>query len=159
MFLEYCSDMFLEQVTVKEVRGYVRRPDLSPRGRNGRRRVIYTFFNWCRERSYCVHNPVVSVSPSRTDQTVPHILSLKEVHRLLKAAAEVSSGSLLPFFVLSLFAGLRPKEAAGLSWQAIDLVTGNIHLDGKHAKLRQRRVISISDNLNSWLRSCINKPI
>jgi len=54
---------------------------------------------------------------------------------------------------IGLFAGLRTGELAALDWQDVHL-TGKqqfIEVAARKAKTRQRRIVSISANLSSWL--------
>ena len=68
----------------------------------------------------------------------PGVLTLPDCRNLLASAREYKDGLLLPYTVLSLFAGLRPAEIARLTWDRIDLAEGTITLDGSMAKTRQR---------------------
>jgi integrase len=61
---------------------------------------------------------------------------------------------LLAATTIGLFAGLRTSELAALDWQDVHL-TGKqqfIEVAARKAKTRQRRIVSISDNLSSWLK-------
>lgn len=79
------------------------------------------------------------------------ILSLADCRKLLAAARDFKDGMLLPYTVLSLFAGLRPAEVARLTWDRIDLVEGTVTLDGSMAKTRQRRIVKLPENAVAWL--------
>ena len=60
---------------------------------------------------------------------------------------------LLASIAVGLFAGLRTGELAVLEWENIHLIGSQrfIEVAARKAKTRQRRIVSISDNLAAWL--------
>jgi integrase len=62
---------------------------------------------------------------------------------------------LLASIAVGLFAGLRTGELAVLEWENIHLIGSQrfIEVAARKAKTRQRRIVSISDNLAAWLMS------
>ena len=56
-----------------------------------------------------------------------------------------------PILAIGLFAGLRMSEILALNWEEVDLSDRTITVQGRKAKTRQRRVVTISDNLYGWL--------
>lgn len=56
---------------------------------------------------------------------------------------------MIPYLALGLFAGVRPMEIERLSWN--NILNGFIEITADKAKTRQRRLISIADNLQQWL--------
>jgi integrase len=87
------------------------------------------------------------------------VLSLADVRALLFAALHYKDGALVPFVALSLFSGIRPAELRRISWDDIDLGGRLLTIRGAVAKLRQRRLIELNDNLVSWLMPCRNRAI
>jgi len=57
-------------------------------------------------------------------------------------------GLLLPYVVVSLFAGLRPTELSRLTWDRVDLTEKTITLDGSMAKTR---IVKLPENAVDWL--------
>ena len=49
------------------------------------------------------------------------MLSLVEVHRILQTVLRDEYREMLPFYVLSLFAGIRSTEAEKLNWEDVRL--------------------------------------
>ena len=66
----------------------------------------------------------------------------------MKRAAAADPG-MIPYLALGLFAGVRPMEIERLSWK--NILSGFIEITADKAKTRQRRLISIADNLQQWL--------
>jgi integrase len=78
------------------------------------------------------------------------ILTVEQVKVLLRMSAE-SDPAMVPPIAIGLFAGLRRSEFFVLDWAEIDLENRSIEVTGIKAKTRQRRLVSISDNLLDWL--------
>ena len=94
---------------------------------------------------------MATISPIATDRGEPEILSLEQCRRLLAAAAGCRDGVLVPYVALGLFCGIRPTELSRLSWKEIDLDQQTVTVGAKLAKMRQRRIVAISDNALEWL--------
>jgi len=87
------------------------------------------------------------LSPKKDDSR-PSIFTPDEVQRLFKMARKTDP-EMIPYLALGLFAGVRPMEIERLSWN--NILNGFIEITADKAKTRQRRLISISDNLEQWL--------
>jgi len=59
---------------------------------------------------------------------------------------------MVPGIAIGLFAGLRRSEVCALDWSEIDLDERYIEVKAAKAKARQRRLVTISDNLAAWLK-------
>jgi integrase len=59
---------------------------------------------------------------------------------------------MLPAVAIQLFAGLRRSEIQRLDWSEVDFEGRSIIVSARKAKTRQRWVITIRENLSSWLR-------
>jgi integrase len=87
----------------------------------------------------------------RNDDRLPEILTVPQIQRLLDAAQSYAGGSVLPYLVVSLFAGLRPTEARRLAW---DRITDRILISGDICKTGRARSVEIDDTLRAWLDAC-----
>ena len=58
----------------------------------------------------------------------------------------------MPYLSLALFCGLRPKELERLNWDDIALDEKLVTIRGAAAKLRERRIVELTDNVSEWLR-------
>ena len=92
------------------------------------------------------------------DDKAPGILTIKEATSLLETALNGVEEKLdpkpqmIPGIAIGLFAGLRRSEVCSLDWSEIDLQGRYIEVKAAKAKTRQRRLVTISDNLAAWLK-------
>lgn len=113
--------------------------------------ALHNFFNWASSRGYCADNPAKGIElPTRDKDRSPQILSVDEVKLFFEKAATSRTGSLIPYLVLSMFAGIRPKEVSRLRWDDIDLESGLVMV--RKGKTRQRRIVELSANAVAWLK-------
>ena len=110
---------------------------------------IGPFFTWCLRENYITTNPVKSVMRPKRDECEPCVFAPDEVARLLSVSTE-KDPKLLPYLTLGLFSGIRPEEIMRLNWG--DITEHGINISGHKAKTRQRRLVTIADNLAAWLK-------
>jgi hypothetical protein len=103
------------------------------------------------EREYCPANPPARIQRPILDDNAPGILTPVQAEALLQTAKECLPEMVAPV-AIGLFAGLRRSELCALDWSEIDLAAAHIEVKGIKAKTRQRRLVTISDNLAEWLR-------
>ena len=149
----------LSQITPDDIRAAVNNPHWSPVTRNNERRSFHCFFQWAVDQKYCEANPVAKIKPAKIERGEPKVMSLAEVKSFLRAALDFKEGRMLPFVVLNLFAGVRPTELRRISWDDIDLEAKTMTIRSAAAKLRQRRLVELSDNLVTWLMPYRGRPI
>jgi len=109
---------------------------------------IGPFFNWCIREAICIHNPLKYIILPKKDESAPCIFSPSQVQDLMSNALLLDP-CMLPYLALGIFAGIRPEELMRLSWA--DVGPDMIEITAHKAKSRQRRLVSLSGNLRSWL--------
>ena len=139
------------EVTHEDCREFVFREGTSPRNQINDRLAVSNFLNWCVRRKFATVHNMKEVDKPAVDSHEPSVLSVGDCRKLLAAARDYNEGLLLPYMVVSLFAGLRPTELSRLTWERVDLTEKTITLDGSMAKTRQRRIVKLSDNCVAWL--------
>src|SRR5262249_7956969 len=92
--------------------------------RNNFRRVLFTAFNFAKERGYCVGNPTEKTAKAKQIETAVGILTIEQTARLLESA----SRELVPYIAVGAFAGLRRAELERLDWKEIDLQSSLIEV-------------------------------
>lgn len=141
----------LSEIKRQDIEDWLAESDWSPRTRKNYLVTLTTVFAWAMEREYCPTNPPARIQRPILDDNAPGILTPVQAEALLQTAKECLPEMVAPI-AIGLFAGLRRSELCALDWSEIDLAAGHIEVKGIKAKTRQRRLVSISDNLAEWLR-------
>lgn len=142
----------VDELQPDALRALIHVPSRGPKSRDNYRRALSSFFGWAQRQGYCADNPCAKIDPIKADRHEPDLLTVSQCAALLTAATEFKEGRLLPYVVLGLFAGLRPTELARLTWNRVDLDAGTITVDASMAKMRARRIVSLSANAVALLR-------
>jgi integrase len=118
-------------------------------------RYLRAVFNFGIRRGWCVENPVKRIEMHRL-KIRKEILGNAQVTGLLKAVCD-KDFELLPYHVLCIFAGIRPKEVERLDWSNVNMEyyikTGGSIQDGvtPGANLRKRlRAIRKAAGIDRW---------
>ena len=115
--------------------------------------ILNACFNYCKEREWLVDVPI---RPKLMRRDVgggePSVLFPDQVVRLL-AACQSLDPEMLPYYVLCLFAGIRPEdEMRQLRWENVFAGDGDqIHIPADIAKTRFQRHIPMEPVLREWL--------
>ncbi|MFA7345835.1 MAG: tyrosine-type recombinase/integrase [Terrimicrobiaceae bacterium] len=143
----------VHEITDKEVRKHLAKYE-RPASRNATIRHLRAFFRWTSKRGWREGDPTEQIDKTREIDEAVSILTVPQARKLLVACAtDAECQPLLASTAIGLFAGLRTAELATLNWEDVHL-TGSqrfIEVTARKAKTRQRRIVSISDNLAAWL--------
>jgi len=134
------------------------RPTYSNKSWNNRRGLLATFFTYGIQRGWRKENPVQALRCFKRHQLargdVP-ILTAKSAAELMNFLETHQGGRLVPFFALTLFAGIRPdwKDGEISKLQAHHFVTNHhyIQLGRDITKTGRKRHTVIQPNLQQWL--------
>lgn len=146
----------LTEIKRQDIEDWLAESDWSPRTRKNYLVTLTTVFNWAMDREYCPFNPAERIQRPLMDDRAPGILTPDQTSILLQAATNCLP-EMIPGIAIGLFAGLRRSEICSLDWDEIDLTARHIEVKGTKAKTRQRRLVSISNNLFEWLKPCEQK--
>jgi len=98
--------------------------------------------------------PDVRMLPER--ESIGHALTADEQARLLTAAGESRSRSLMPALLLALNTGLRRGELAGLRWKQVDLEARRLTVGRSKTKAGGGRKVPLNERafsaLSAWSR-------
>lgn len=114
------------------------------------RRHLRMLFNFALQRGYARENVALALPQVTVDETLPSIFTVEEVRRLM-ANVRAAVPSMVPYFAIGIFAGVRPAEIQGLDWRDINLDKQRIAVRPEVAKKRRQRYVDISANLIEWL--------
>jgi len=152
--LEPLHEMLLCDITSEDVEAAVSSTVLPEHkaARNGILRVLKACFRYCKERGWMDEMPVSKDSKADTGQKEPGILTPDQVARLL-ATCEANDRELLGFYVLALFAGVRPTdELSKLQWNHVFADGGEkIYVPAEVSKTGRKRYVKIEPTLKEWL--------
>jgi integrase len=127
----------------------------SPHSRHDRIKHLRAFFGWCWKHRYVSENPCAGIqipAPRRHGEIT--FLKVHEARALLEAALK-HDASMVPFFSMQLFCGIRTEEMLHLDWSSVDLVNG-IHL--RRTKCGIPRVITwLPECLRPWIEARVRK--
>lgn len=148
---------------------YLKENPISLKTWNNRRGYLSTFFKFCLAQKYAGHDPVLEVPQYKIKhrRSSAETLSADQVEKLMAfletyegSTAKIGKawgrpGCLVPYFALTLFAGIRPDwkdgEIGKLKPEHINLDTGVIHIEPEVSKVNEKRSILIQPNLRLWL--------
>jgi integrase len=99
-------------ITTQALKDYLEGLDCAPITRNGVRRCIRAFFQYCVDREIMEANPVAKIKPAKLDDRMPDFMTDKQVQKFMHKLAELHPDSAAAFAV-AFFAGLRPVEIHG----------------------------------------------
>lgn len=171
----------ISSVTSDDYRDYIEKPKnqlnnrrkppkvLSAKTWNNRRGTLNTFCVFCLEQKYLAENPIARLPKHkhRSHRGTAETLKAETAVALMqylegysgltesKRSHRQKPGFLVPFFALTLFAGIRPDWKSGeiskIEPRDIDLTTGVIRVEPEASKVNEKRTIKIQPNLKLWL--------
>ena len=142
------TDRVTEDFSTNEIERWLLKLDVEAVTRNTYRRDLLTMFSFCVQRGYSSMNPVSNTRPSKEVQKPVGILTVAEIVRLLGIAPP----TIVPYFAIGAFAGLRTAEIERLNWSEVDTDLKHIEVTADKAKTAQRRIVDIQPNLKTWLQ-------
>jgi integrase len=147
---EHFGHMAIDAIAAQDMDGLLDELGKKPTARNNIKRHLSGFFNWAITNDKTSANPVKRMRKIVVETHTPQIYTPKEVAGLFTKAEELHP-ELVPYLSLAFFAGVRPEEIIRLCWRDIDLSLGEIHIRAEQSKTRSARIVTIPENLKSWL--------
>ena len=133
-------------ITTKEIDAWLASLAVAPQTRTNYCRALHNFFAFATHRGYTPHNPVTAASKVKVPPRTIGILTVDQTRALLMAC----SREIVTPVAIGAFAGLRRAEIERLDWRQVDIARGFIEVTAAAAKSAQRRLVTISDNLQAW---------
>jgi len=128
-----------------------RMKDVSPSTLQKEFALLSHMFNVARrEWGLPVGNPVGDVSRPKLRNGRTRFLTKEEAQKLLEVAKESRNQKLYPYLLVMMHTGMRPSEAAGLTWGDIDL---NARLAKLHITKTDMRYVPLTEMAENVLRS------
>lgn len=126
---------------------------------NNRRGIVSTFLKYAFVKGWLAANPLERVPARRIRRrrSSAKTLTAAQVAEIMTFLETYQGGRWVPFFALTLFAGIRPTvpegEISRLPVSAINLKTCTISISAEVSKIREPRKITIQPNLAAWLKA------
>ncbi|HLH53413.1 MAG TPA: site-specific integrase, partial [Verrucomicrobiae bacterium] len=141
---------FIGDVSGSAIDAWLRSLDVSPRTRNNLRTSVGTLFSFAKAKRYVDkdHDELDAVGLAKESEGEIGIFRPAELQEMLAVARP----ELMPFLVLSAFAGIRHAEIQRLDWQDIRMKAGIIEIRAAKAKTASRRTVPIVPTLKKWLK-------
>lgn len=147
--------------------------DVSSSTRRDMWKSFHVFYEWAKDR-YCSSNPIKKIAKPAANELDPEALTVEQAENILKAASKCYKGTLVPYFALALFGGLRPQEITGnesikpLTWLADGSKEANFVWDKDEkgndkvsirlrGKMAWRRTVLLPDNCVAWIKPYVKK--
>lgn len=144
------GDRPAELVTRKDILDWLDQHKLTGATRDGYRRCLRAMFEYGVAEQLLEVNPVASIKKIRMDERLPSCFNSDDVNAVLTCAAE-HAPVMVPTLAVQFFAGLRPGEAKGLDWAAVDFREKIIRVTPETSKVRRSRIIPLNKTLAAWL--------
>jgi integrase len=147
-FLRGREAMPIGEVTTAQLEEWANSRGWSPQTRATVLARLSAFFGFAKQRKYIAENPADALEKVKIHKRPPRILSAERADQLIRHATK----DMLGYFVLALFAGVRPEETEKVRWEQIDLERGHLWLNAPETKMGKRRLVHLSPNAIEWLR-------
>ncbi len=165
------GERMIAEIQAQDIEELLARENVSPKTWNNGRAYLHTFFEFCATNGFASRNPVAEIKRYKIKKTrgTADSLSAKKTAKLMRfvenyAGHEFKNGTtagvkgcLVPFFALTLFAGVRPDwhygEISKIRPSDVILDTDTIHIEPEVSKNDEKRSIRIQPNLKKWLEA------
>jgi integrase len=120
------------------------------------KRILNAMFKWGSLSPQGFHdgNVIAEVEAYRTIKDKPEVLTNEDIESLLNSAKDELKGRYLPYYILSIFGGLRRSEVSRITWDDIDLKRKHIYISPKVSKTNASRYVELMPNVIKWLELC-----
>ena len=153
-FVKTCPGALVAEITKSQIEQWIdsRKPCSEWTIKNN---IVYLnqFFNFAIEKEVIAESPMLKIKkPARLSITDPGILTVENVQKLLtKAEDSKEAVKIVPMLAIGFFAGVRTAELFRLSWEDVQFENRLIRVGREAAKTRNKRFVTIEDNLLEWL--------
>jgi integrase len=137
----------IAEVSTRDIDSHLASLAVTPQTRLNHRRGLHNFFAFAMARGYAASNPVTPSARPKVILALPGILTPEQTRSLLAACPR----EIIAAVAIGAFAGLRHAEVTRLTRDEVSIERGFIEVRASKSKTAQRRLVTISENLRSWL--------
>jgi len=118
-------------------------------------RFVHAFFQWCLKKALLSRNVVSMIDKPVTDSDdEPVSLTIQQARDLLLFATKIDDMSMLPYFAIGIFAGVRPKEIIRGEWEDLDWDENIIRVRQRKGIVKYTRSVELPPICVEWLDHC-----
>jgi integrase len=162
IFCNSVPNLRVSDFTPDHIDAFIENRNVATQTKINSRLAVSRFFSWCmkgKDRRWVLVNPCKAVEVEKENrEALPSVLTVDECTKLMRAAEARHQGRMAPYIAVCLFGGLRPAEAARLTWEHVNLTDGEITVKSQASKTNKPRVVSMPRTLKAWLMAHKEKP-
>lgn len=133
----------VRSIRPEECKTWLERAFTSQHQRRKARAIMSGVFSTAIKRGWCEVNPITKVDPPHVEEKPVPILNPTEIEKLTTTAKQYREGNCAAAVGMMLYAGIRPHEAARLTWNDVDLQGHAIYIHPQHSKTGGARRVTI----------------
>jgi integrase len=137
----------ISELTADEVECWIDSLNIGPVSWNNERRNLNRLWNFAASKKWSERNIIGEIETKTEEELTPGILTIEQTRALLNAADE----SMVPYYAIALFGGVRDNEIQRLDWRSVNLLTGYITIESAASKTGRKRLVPITPNMKAWL--------
>ncbi|MBI2512498.1 MAG: site-specific integrase [Opitutae bacterium] len=155
----YFPGVTVAELTAPKLTAFLERGNPALKTYNNRRGIVSTFLKFCLYRGWIVETLLAKIPARRIRRRRggAATLTAAQASEFMRRMEDFEGGRWVRFFVLCLFAGIRPSvpdgEIARLKASDVCLKTGVISISAQVSKVREPRKVTIQPNLAAWLQA------
>ena len=127
---------------------------------SNRRGYLTKFFKYCVKELWLDENPAKGLenyTKKDFNRPPPSVLRAKEAKDLMSYLEKHANGRMIPFFVLTLFCGIRPTwwhgEVARITPEQFNFTQRELTLRADKTKTKKPRIVRLQPNVIRWLKA------
>ena len=144
------GDRTAASITRDELVQWLQSKGLTGATWDGYRRAYRAMMQYAVEDGILEYNPAAGLRPMRLDEKLPTPFTPEATASIMEAARKYAP-IMAPTLAVQFFGGLRPGEALGLDWSAVDFKQRIIRVMPETSKVRRSRIIEMNKTLIDWL--------
>lgn len=148
------KDAKIKEIDRARLEQYLCDKDVSNQTRKNLRNYLGQFFNWAIQKGHYDKNPVEEIE-IHVQNGVPQFFKVEQCAAILKQVLKEENSSIMAYFALCLFGGIRPEEAQRMAWNAnVKMDTKEIYIPAAISKTKKDRIFAMPELLHLWLQFC-----
>ena len=146
-FIKGRETMDCSEISPADIEAWLARKPLAASTKAAELGRLSALFSFAKRRGYRSDNPVEAVDKPTVEAKPARILTVEESAAVLGHVP--ASGR--AWFLLALFAGIRPEELDQVGWDVVDLEAGVVRIDAEVSKVRARRLVHLRPGVSGAL--------